>query len=46
MMDVLNQLILSNGLLFLSTEKREELKINIDNIGRMLNSLHHKALNS
>ena len=40
LMEVLNQLILSNDLGFLKTDKLNELRINIDKISRMLNALY------
>lgn len=43
LMEVLNQAILSNDLDFLKEESLENLRTDIDSIGRMLNSLYNST---
>jgi len=43
LIEVLNQLILSDDLNFLPDDSLENIRIDIDSIGRMLNSLHQST---
>ncbi|MBL4655485.1 MAG: four helix bundle protein [Bacteroidia bacterium] len=45
LIEILNQLILSNDLEFLTTNKLKELRNDIDSIGRMLTALYQSTKN-